>query len=91
MEQTIQQLLEEQKKTNEYLERLAYQQCTGKDPYEMLTREQVMKEFHVGLEKSLKMFQDPERPVQRYTKAHRVQRIEIIKYLSKSHDYLCEE
>lgn len=90
MEETMQQLLEEQKKTNEYLERLTYQQCTGKDPYEMLTMKQVMEEFHIGLNKALRMFKDPTLPVQRYMKAHRVQRIEVIKYLAKSHDYLCD-
>ena len=76
------------KKTNELLEDLI-SKSNGKDPYELLTIDDVMKEFDIGKLKAQKMFQDPELPVQRYTKPFKVTRKAINKYFEKEHDYLC--
>lgn len=72
---------------NENLELLNYSK-SNKDPYEMLTMKQVEEEYNIGHCKALKMFSDTELPVQRYTAPFKVQRKELDKYLSKSHDYL---
>ena len=83
----MEQLLEEQKKTNELLQQLIRQkdeQC------EMLTVEQVHEEFDIGMNMVRKMFNDPELPVQRYTKPFKVNRQALKEYMTKSHDYLCE-
>lgn len=92
IEDLLSQILEEQKETNKLLKNLLVSkndELNIKDPYELLTREQVMKEFNVGLSKSLRMFNDPDLPVQRYVKPFRVQRKAVIEYFGKSHDYLC--
>ena len=77
-------------KTNEYLELLSYANNTGKNPYELLTMAQIKEEYDIGEGKLLKMFRDPELPVQRYTSPFKVQRKELDKYLSVNHDYLCD-
>lgn len=57
---------------------------------ELLTVEQVHEEFDIGINMVRKMFNDPELPVQRYTKPFKVSRQAIKDYISsKSHDYLC--
>lgn len=76
------------KKTNELLEDLI-SKSNGKDPYELLTIDDVMAEFDIGKAKAQKMFKDPELPVQRYTKPFKVTRKAINKYFEKTHDYLC--
>ena len=84
----MEQLLEEQKKTNELLQQLIKQK---NEQYEMLTVEQVHEEFDIGINMVRKMFNDPELPVQRYTKPFKVCRQAIYEYIStKSHDYLRE-
>lgn len=80
-------ILEEQKKTNELLQRLIKQKD---EQYEMLTIEQVHEEFDIGLNMVRKMFNDPDLPVQRYTKPFKVNRQALKEYMTKSHDYLCE-
>lgn len=85
MEELLKAMLEEQKKTNELL-MYGYQ---GKDPNELLTVEQIMEEFNIGKVKVLKMFQDPELPVQRYTKPFKVTRKAVGDYINVRHDYLC--
>lgn len=85
MEELLKAMLEEQKRTNELL-MYGYQ---GKDPNELLTVEQIMEEFDIGKVKVLKMFQDPELPVQRYTKPFKVTRKAVGNYISVRHDYLC--
>ncbi len=62
----------------------------GKDKNELLTIEQVHKEFNIGTNMVQKMFNDPELAVQRYTKPFRVSRQSLNEYMTKSHDYLCE-
>lgn len=81
------ELLEEQKKTNELLEKLINQ---NKNPNELLTAEQVHKEFDIGIVMVRKMFKDPELPVQRYTVPFRVTRQAIENYFNVKHDYLSE-
>lgn len=83
----MEQLLEEQKKTNELLQQLIKQK---NEQYEMLTVEQVHEEFDIGMNMVRKMFNDPELPVQRYTKPFKVNRQALKEYMTKSHDYLCE-
>lgn len=81
------EILEEIKKTNELLQ----QQIKRKEEqYEMLTVEQVHEEFDIGMNMVRKMFNDPELPVQRYTKPFKVNRQALKEYMTKSHDYLCE-
>lgn len=84
MEELIKELIEEQKKTNDLLR---YNQ-QGKDPYELLTIEQVKKETGFGLGTVQKMFKDPELPVQRYTTPFKVSRKAVDDYISVNHDYL---
>ena len=80
-------LLQEQKKTNEILEQIINQ---NKNPNELLTANQVHKEFKIGINMVQKMFRDPELPVQRYTIPFKVTRKAIENYLNVRHDYLCE-
>jgi len=65
------------------------QSVDGKDPYELLTIEQVCEEFHIGLTKARRMFKDPEFQAQRYMSPHRVARISVQKYMTVNRDYLC--
>ena len=65
------------------------QNINGKDPYELLTVEQVHKEFQIGLTKVQRMFRDPELPVQRYTKPFKVARRAVQEYMTENHNYLC--
>lgn len=83
----MEELLKEQRKTNELLEKII---ANNKDPYELLTIEQVHKEYGIGLGTVQKMFKDPELQVQRYTTPYRVMRHVLNEYLSKKHDYLSE-
>ena len=62
----------------------------GKDPNELLTTDQVHKEFGIGKIMVQKMFRDPELPVQRYTSPFKVTRGAINEYMKNSHDYLSE-
>lgn len=80
-------LLKEQQRTNELLEKLLNEK---KDPYELLTAEQVHKEFDIGINMVMKMFQDKELPVQRYTRPFKVARQAMNEYITKKHDYLRE-
>lgn len=81
-------LLKEQQRTNELLEKLITQ---NKDPNELLTVEQVHKEYDIGVNTVRKMFNDPELAVQRYTSPFKVTRQALIIYMSKEHDYLREK
>lgn len=60
----------------------------GKDPNELLTVEQVHKEFGIGIGMVRKMFKDPDLDVQRYTSPQKVARQVLYKYMSEKHDYL---
>lgn len=62
----------------------------GKDPNELLTIEQVHKEFNIGKNMVQKMFKDPELPVQRYTSPFKVTRKAVQEYVNVKHDYLSE-
>lgn len=86
MEELLKTLINEQRKTNELL-MYGYQ---GKDPNELLTIEQVHKEFNIGINKVRKMFNDPELPVQRYTTPFKVARQAVGEYIKVRHDYLSE-
>lgn len=86
MEELIKELIEEQKKTNDLL-RYSNQ---GKDPFELLTIEQVHEETGFGMGTVQKMFKDKELEVQRYTTPFKVIRKVLYDYLSKNHDYLSE-
>lgn len=83
----VEEFLEEQKRTNELLQQLINQ---NNEQYELLTVEQVHEEFDIGMNMVRKMFNDPELPVQRYTKPFKVNRQALKEYMTKSHDYLCE-
>lgn len=83
----MEQLLEEQKKTNELLEKLVSQ---NKDPNELLTIKQIHEETGIGINMLQKMFKDKELPVQRYTSPFKVTRGAFNSYLNKRHDYLSE-
>lgn len=62
----------------------------GKDPNELLDINQVCKEFNMGKVKARKVFRDPNLPVQRYSKKHRVTRGAMQEYVKVGHDYLKE-
>ena len=79
-------ILKEQQRTNELLEKLIVQ---NKNPNELLTIEQIHVEFDIGINKVRKMFNDPKLPVQRYTVPFKVTRQAVEKYINESHDYLC--
>lgn len=82
----MEELLKEQKRTNELLETLIKQK--DRDD-ELLTKEQIEKEYGIGYVKVSRMFNDPELPVQKYTKPFKVKRGALKKYLDVRHDYLC--
>ena len=81
------ELLEEQKKTNELLQRIIDDK--EKD-FELLTIEQVHEEFDIGVQMVRKMFKDPKLPVQKYTIPFKVTRGALKQYMQERHDYLCE-
>lgn len=84
MEELLKTLIEEQRKTNDLL-MYGYQ---GKDPNELLTIEQVHKEFNIGENMVRKIFNDPKLPVQRYTSPFKVTRQAMYSYINENHDYL---
>ena len=86
MEELLKTLIQEQQKTNELL-MYGYQ---GKNPNELLTVEQVHKEFDIGINMVRKMFKDKELPVQRYTTPFKVTRQAMNNYINVNHDYLSE-
>jgi len=86
MEELIKILIDEQRKTNELL-MYGYQ---GKDPNELLTIEQVHKEFNIGENMVRKIFQDSALPVQRYTTPFKVTRQAMYNYINEKHDYLSD-
>lgn len=81
----MEELLREQKKTNELLEKLIKQ---NKDPNELLTINEIHEEFDIGINMVQKMFRDPELPVQRYTVPFKVTRQAVNNYINVKHDYL---
>lgn len=87
MEELLKELIEQQKETNELL-RYGYQ---GKDPNELLTVKQVSEEFGIGENMVRKMFNDSNLQVQRYTTPFKVKRVALLRYMEKSHDYLCNK
>lgn len=84
MEELIKKLIEETEKTNKLLQ-WGYR---GKDPDELLTIEQVSKEFNIGPNKTREMFNDKALPVQTYTKPFKVKRMAVVNYMDTRHDYL---
>lgn len=78
-------LLKEQQKTNELLEKLITQ---NQSMNELLTIEDVHKEYDIGINTVRKMFNDPQLPVQRYTVPFKVTRQALNEYMSEKHDYL---
>ena len=53
-----------------------------------LTVADIVREYQIGEQTVYKIFNDPELPVQSYTKPQFVLRGELNKYFSKRHDYL---
>ncbi len=80
-------ILQEQKRTNALLEEILHQE---KNQYELLTIEQIHREFNIGVNKLQKMFGDPKLAVQRYTVPFKVTRKAFQDYISESHDYLSD-
>lgn len=66
------------------------QSVNCENPNELLTVEQVHKEFDIGINMVRKIFQDKELPVQRYTVPFKVTRKAMNKYINTHHDYLSE-
>lgn len=87
----IKQMNEKQDKTNELLKNILERKNLEKDPNELLTIEQIVKEYEIGKVTVLNMFQDPILPVQRYTKPFKVKRKVFNEYFETRHDYLCEK
>lgn len=85
MNDKIYEILDEQKKTNDILEKIFEQ---NKSENDLLTIEDVHKEYGIGLNTARKMFGDLSLPVQRYTKPFKVSRQALNEYLKKPHDYL---
>lgn len=86
MEALLKEIQSELKKTNEILS-FGYQQ---KNPNELLTAEQVHKEFNIGINMVRKMFKDSKLNVQTYTTPFKVTRQAMNEYLNQRHDYLSE-
>lgn len=87
----MKQIREKQDKTNELLQDILQRKKIEKDPNELLTVEQIVEEYNIGKVKVLKMFQDPNLPVQRYTKPFKVMRKAFEKYFEIRHDDLCDK
>lgn len=81
----MEELLEEQRKTNELLEKLIKQ---NKDPNELLTMKQIQEETGIGINMIQKIFKDPVLPVQKYTAPFKVTRKAFNEYINEKHDYL---
>lgn len=81
----MEELLKEQQKTNELLEKLVNH---DKEQNELLTIKQIVKEFKIGENTVSKQFKDPELPVQIYTHPMKVTRKAYQEYFDKRHDYL---
>lgn len=84
----MEELLKEQQRTNELLEKLIKQ---NKDPNELLTANEIHEEFRIGINMVQKMFRDPKLPVQRYTIPFKVTRQAFNNYINIEHDYLKKE
>ena len=82
---------EKQDKTNELLKDILERKKLEKDPNELLTAEQIVEEYEIGKVKVLKIFQDPNLPVQRYTKPFKIMRKVFEKYFETRHDDLCDK
>lgn len=85
-EDKIEELLKEQKKTNNLLEKLISQ---NKDPNELLTIEQIREETGIGICILQRMFREKDLAVQRYTKPFKVTRKSFYDFMNTRHDYLC--
>lgn len=68
--------------------RTGNQLINGKDPYELLTIEQVHEETGIGLGTVQDIFADPELNAQRYTTPFKATRKAVYEYLSVQHDHL---
>lgn len=62
----------------------------NKNPNELLTAEQINKEFDIGINMVRKIFKDKALPVQKYTTPYKVTRAAFEKYINEKHDYLSE-
>ena len=67
----MEELLKEQQKTNELLEKMLK---SKKDPNELLTAEQISYETGIAIDKVRQLFNDPDLAVQSYTKPKLVTR-----------------
>lgn len=85
MEELLQELLIEQKKTNQLLNR---EIIDREKQEEMLTIKNIASEFGISPATANRMFNDPELPVQRYTTPFKVMRKHLMEYFGKRHDYL---
>lgn len=82
MEELLKELVQEQKKTNEFL--------INKEskPVEKLTVQDIVEQYGIAENKVYQMFKDPELAVQDYVRPKFVLKDEFEKYLSVRHDYL---
>ena len=93
MEELIKAIYEinnKQEEANRLLKNILERKQLEKNPNELLTIEQIVEEYSIGKVKVLKMFQDPNLPVQRYTKPFKVIRKAVDKYFEVRHDDLCD-
>lgn len=67
----MEELLKEQQRTNELLEKMLK---TKKDPYELLTPQQISDETGIAVNKVRELFNNPDLAVQSYTKPKLVTR-----------------
>lgn len=81
------ELLKEQQKTNELLEKLVNQNNEN----DLLTINQVHQEYGIGINMVRKMFNDEKLAVQKYTIPFKVTRKAMQDYMKERHDYLCEK
>lgn len=59
-------------------------------PDEKITIKRLIEEWGIGENMAYKMFDDPNLPVQTYTRPKFVLRSELMKYWSVRHDNLCD-
>ena len=88
IEEILQQILEEQKKTNMLLENLAIVNTEDPRMNDLLTPKQVSEQYKINLAIVYRIFKHSNIEVQRYTKPFRIKRKNWEKFLESSHNEL---
>ena len=90
IEDLLQQILEEQKKTNTLLENLAIVNTEDPRMSDLLTPKQISEQYEINRDIVYRIFKYSNLEVQRYTKPFRIKRKCWEKFLESSHAELCK-